>query len=133
MIVAGIGCRAGCAVEDVLAAVTGALVKARAPLSAVRALCAPEAKRAESALVQAAEQLQKPLYFLSMRELQGQSDRALTVSERVLTLFGVPSVAETAALAGAASLFAGSTPQLLGPRHAVGSATCALASSEKTV
>jgi cobalt-precorrin 5A hydrolase len=43
----------------------------------------------------------------------------------VLALTGVPSVAEAAALAAAGPL-----AHLIGPRLVIGSATCALASSE---
>ena len=48
--------------------------------------------------------------------------RAITRSARVQSLLGVPSVAETAALAAA-----GPTSRLCGPRLAVGRVTCAIA------
>ena len=55
-------------------------------------------------------------------DLEAAGARVVTRSERVLALMGVPSVAEAAALAAA-----GPASRLLGPRVAVGPATCALA------
>jgi len=59
--------------------------------------------------------------------LDAASGRTATRSERVHALIGVPSVAEAAALAAAGPL-----AQLIGPRLAVGPATCALAVSGGT-
>jgi cobalt-precorrin 5A hydrolase len=61
---------------------------------------------------------------LPQSELRTASDRAATRSQRVAALTGVPSVAETAALAAA-----GPTARLLATRRIVGGATCALAAS----
>jgi cobalt-precorrin 5A hydrolase len=102
----------------------------------VRSLCA-DFKSAEAALSEAAEQLGKPLLILPLSELQAQSSAALTHSARVLQRFGVPSIAETAALAGAhafstradsSHLHKGA--RLLCARQAFGAATCALATNE---
>ena len=61
---------------------------------------------------------------LQQSALQAASARAATKSERVLALTGVPSVAETAALAAA-----GADARLIATRLVVGGAACALAAS----
>jgi cobalt-precorrin 5A hydrolase len=134
MIAAGLGCRKGCAPSDLLAAVSGALAQAGQTLAAVQLLCAPDWKRDEPALAHAARELGKPLCFLSLAELQAQSAAAVTRSERVQQQFAVPSVAETAALAGACRAAGGPhAAQLLGPRRIAGGATCALAQAAEAL
>jgi cobalt-precorrin 5A hydrolase len=59
---------------------------------------------------------------LSQHDLEAAGARVVTRSARVQALTGVPSVAEAAALAAA-----GPASRLIGPRIAVGPATCALA------
>jgi cobalt-precorrin 5A hydrolase len=63
--------------------------------------------------------------LVSEADLEAASPRTETRSERVLALTGVASVAEAAALAAA-----GPAARLISPRLVIGSATCALASSE---
>jgi cobalt-precorrin 5A hydrolase len=126
MIAAGLGCRRGCAGEDLIRALESALASAGLTLHAVDALYAPEFKVEEIALAQIAHELGKPLVLLGMRQLQLQAAHALTRSERVLVRFGLPSIAETAALAGA-SVLGKSRARLLGPRQVAGGASCALA------
>ena len=127
MIAAGIGCRAGCSAEQVLELLLRTLTAQGRGLGEVQALCTADFKRSEPGLVQAAEQLHKPLWPLPLLELQRQSGSTLTHSARIVESFGVPCVAEAAALAGAASLGPGGHARLLGPRLASESATCALA------
>ena len=101
----------------------------------MRAFYTADFKRSEAGLLRAAESLNKPLLALSVARLQAQSGAALTCSAHTLERFGVPSVAETAALAGAFSVGDGapaSPPRLLGPRYVSGNATCALAISGRT-
>lgn len=131
MIAAGIGCRAGCSTEQVMLALTQALAAAGRTLDDVRALYTADFKATEAGLLGASELLAKPLVPLPLEQLKAHAGAALTASPRVSELFGVPSVAETAALAGA-STFArcGAQSRLLGPRHVSGDATCALASAE---
>jgi cobalt-precorrin 5A hydrolase len=129
MIAAGLGCRKGCASADLVRALETALASVGRALSDVSALYAPEFKAEESALVEIARQLGKPLVLLGMDALQLQAAHALTQSAQVAVRFGIPSIAETAALAGACAL-ADSTavrPTLLGPRQIAGGASCALA------
>lgn len=132
MIAAGVGCRVGCSVEQVILAVTQALDTAGRTLDDVRALYTADFKATEAGLLGAAELLDKPLVMLPLEQLKAHASAALTASARVAARFGVPSVAETAALAGA-STFApcGAQTRLLGPRHVSGDATCALASAER--
>lgn len=132
VIAAGLGCRAGCPVEHVLAVLEQALAGQGRRLEEVRALYTADFKRSEAGLLRAAASLNKPLIALSRARLQAQSGAALTRSAHTLERFGLPSVAETAALAGALRVgdeAAGSPPRLLGPRYVSGSATCALALS----
>jgi cobalt-precorrin 5A hydrolase len=126
MIAAGIGCRRACARGDIIAAIARALEAAGRALAEVHALYAPEFKSQEEALTHVANELGKPLVLLGRDALEAQAAFVLTRSARVVERVGLPSVAETAALAGA-----GAAARLLGPRAAVGGATCALAESER--
>jgi cobalt-precorrin 5A hydrolase len=131
MITAGLGCRRACAPEDVVAAITAALACAGRNISEVSALYAPAARMDASALRAAAAQLGKRLEFVALERLAQHSEGALTHSERVLSALGIPSAAETAALAGACAQRPGSSARLLGPRSSAGGATCALAMLEE--
>jgi cobalt-precorrin 5A hydrolase len=126
MIAAGIGCRRACARGDIIAAIARALEAGGRALAEVHALYAPEFKSLEEALTHVANELGKPLVLLGRDALEAQAAFVLTRSARVVERAGLPSVAETAALAGA-----GAAARLLGPRAAVGGATCALAESER--
>jgi cobalt-precorrin 5A hydrolase len=132
MIAAGLGCRRACAPEDILAAVATALASAGRSLEEVGALYAPAARMDSGALRAAAAQLGKRLEFVALERLAQYSAGALTRSERVLSALGIPSAAETAALAGACAGCPGSHARLLGPRSSAGGATCALATLEPT-
>lgn len=101
MITGGLGCRTGCAAEVILRAVEQALAAAGKSLGDLQALYTPEWKRAEGGLAEAAARLGKPLVFLPLEALQAQAPNVLTRSEHVEQHFGLPGVAETAALAGA--------------------------------
>jgi cobalt-precorrin 5A hydrolase len=134
VIAAGFGCRAGCPVEHVLAVLEQVLTSGGRQLEQVQALYTADFKHAEPALLRAAELLNKPLLALPLAKLRAQSGGALSCSAQTLERFGVPSVAETAALAGAlgqGSGARGALPRLLGPRQVSGSATCALALCER--
>lgn len=79
-------------------------------------------KQSEPGIAAAAARLALPLVYLPRAALEAAAPGAQTRSERVVALFGVPSVAETAALAGA-----GPGATLIVPRMASGGATCAIA------
>jgi cobalt-precorrin 5A hydrolase len=126
MIVAGVGCRRGASASDVEAAIRAALARAGASLAALGAIATTAAKQSEFGIAAAAKKLGVKLVFVAEADLQTVAHRTETRSERVLALTGVPSVAEAAALAAA-----GPAARLIGPRLVVGSATCAIARSER--
>lgn len=132
MIVAGIGCRAACAAEDVEAALDAALAAAGRTLVEVAALYAPVARADSDALRAAALMVGKRLALVEQARLLQFSAGALTQSAHAQRALGVPSVAETAALAGADAEWPGRPARLLGPRVSSGGATCALAIVEET-
>ena len=116
----GLGCRKGVSGEVIASLVREAL--ARIEQNGPAALFTVDAKRHEAGVAQAAQALAMPLHFLTQEALAAVSDLAQTRSPRVEALFGVPSVAETAALAGA-----GAGAVLILPRIARDTATCAIA------
>jgi cobalt-precorrin 5A hydrolase len=116
----GLGCRKGVSGVVIASLVREALAMIGRAGSA--ALFTVEGKRAEAGMAQAAQALAMPLHFLPQEALEAVADQAQTRSPRVEALFGVPSVAETAALAGA-----GPGAVLILPRIARDDATCAIA------
>jgi cobalt-precorrin 5A hydrolase len=124
MMVAGVGCRAGAAAGEIEAAIAEALVRAGLSAATLTALATSFTKSDEPGIAAAATARGLKLVVVPQRDLAAADARVVTRSERVLALTGVPSVAEAAALAAA-----GPMSRLLGPRVAVGPATCALAVS----
>jgi cobalt-precorrin 5A hydrolase len=122
MIVAGIGCRAGASASDIEAAIAAALARAGLAGDAPGMIATSFAKRGEPGIAAAASARGLALVAVPQAELAAAGARTVTRSDRVLALAGVPSVAEAAALAAG-----GPAAWLLGPRTAVGPATCALA------
>ena len=125
MIVAGVGCRAGASAGEVEAAIAAALDQAGLAANALGAIATSYAKRGEPGIATAASERGVKFVVVPQAEFDAAAARAVTHSERVLALTGVPSVAEAAALAAA-----GPTARLIAPRIAVGPATCALAVME---
>jgi cobalt-precorrin 5A hydrolase len=108
-----------------------ALQRGARDLAEVHALYAPDFKRDEPCLPLIARRIGKELIWLPLDELKKHANAALTSSERVIRRFGLPSVAETAALAGAHAFSRGLVAvRLVGPRTVRGGATCALAVAE---
>lgn len=131
MIAAGVGCRSGCASADVVAAVQRAVTASGLSLSDVQALYSAEFKGDSAALREAAGALAKPLVLLPRAALAAHAGSAASRSPQVIARFGLPSVAETAALAGAFELGERrASVHLLAPRLVAGAATCALARVE---
>ncbi len=124
MIVAGVGCKRGAPAPDIEAAVRAALARANISADALDVIATIAAKRGEAGIQTVAEKLGLSIIVVSEADLKTTIDRVETRSVRVLTLTGVPSVAETAALAAA-----GPAARLISPRLVVGAATCALAAS----
>jgi cobalt-precorrin 5A hydrolase len=125
MIVAGVGCRKGAPAPDVEAAIRAALKQAGIASSALDCIATISAKNGEAGIASAAAKFGVAVILVADEELQTVGGRTATRSERVLALTGVPSVAEAAALAAA-----GPSARLISPRLVVGTATCALASSD---
>jgi cobalt-precorrin 5A hydrolase len=131
VIAAGLGCRAGCSQHDILDALLRAVRGAALTLDDVHTLYTADFKVSEPGLCLAAEHAHKRLVSLSRARLQAQADGVLSSSARAFERWGVPSVSEAAALAGAAALARpGTRVRLLGPRTVSGAATCALARAE---
>jgi cobalt-precorrin 5A hydrolase len=116
----GVGCRKGCGADAIESLVLQAL--GRAPAQALLGLFTLIDKQGESGLTEAAARLGFPITYLDRRSLLDQADKVQTLSARAEELFGVPSVAEAAALAGA-----GPSSILIVRRIADGGATCAIA------
>jgi cobalt-precorrin 5A hydrolase len=117
----GIGCKRGCSTEAIVALVTRAMAAA-ACVGARAALFTHKVKKNEPALANAAKKLGLPLIFLDEESMRQAALRATTSSPRVMALFGLPSIAETAALAGA-----GPSSVLLVARMSDRGASCAIA------
>jgi cobalt-precorrin 5A hydrolase len=116
----GVGCRLGCTAEEIEALVRRALD--RAPGAHRLGLFTIRDKAGEPGLAEAANRLGLDLVFLARDTLREQAPSVQTPSARAESRFGVPSVAEAAALAGA-----GAGSVLLVPRITGESATCAIA------
>lgn len=117
----GLGLRRGATAQAIVALVSRALERAGEPAGEA-ALFTVAGKEAQAALHEAAAMLGLPLAFLPRAALASQSGAAITRSDRVVALFGVPSVAETAALAGA-----GAGSALIVPRMTADGVACAIA------
>ncbi|MDB5394724.1 MAG: putative CobE protein [Rhodospirillales bacterium] len=116
----GVGCRKGCPADTIESLVRQALdrVATTTPLG----LFTLVDKSDEIGLSEAAGRLGLDLIYLSREALGAREDGVQTRSPLAESLFGVPSVAEAAALAGA-----GPRSVLIVPRIAEGGATCAIA------
>jgi cobalt-precorrin 5A hydrolase len=125
MIVAGIGCRRGAAAPDIEAAIRAALARAGITPADLTAIATSIAKQTEPGIAAAATKFGVNIKLIPQAELKAVGARVATRSDRVLALFGVPSLAEAAALAAA-----GPAARLIATRLVVGAATCALAASE---
>jgi cobalt-precorrin 5A hydrolase len=125
MIALGIGCRRNAPTEDIEAVIAEALGAASLSVAAIGIIATEHDKTAEPGLIEAARRLGRPLVGIVASELAKMSDLVVTRSERVQRLKGVPSVAETAALAAI-----GRGGRLILPRIANATATCALASDD---
>jgi cobalt-precorrin 5A hydrolase len=120
MIAIGAGCRKGCPADEIVALIREALKTVPGELA--QGLFTMAEKRGEPGLEQAAAELELPLVFLDKAMLRLVAGEARSHSRRVEEMYGLPSIAETAALAGA-----GQGAILLVARRASASATCAIA------
>lgn len=117
----GIGCRAGVPGDVIAELVEKALARAGEETVPV-ALFTIVDKQSEAGIGEAAARLGLALVHLPRAALDAVADRVETRSERVVELFGVPAIAEGAALAGA-----GIGARLVVPRMAERGATVAVA------
>jgi cobalamin biosynthesis protein CbiG len=115
----GVGCRKGCAADAIEAVVRRALAGIAGNPSGLFTLAD---KQGEPGLAEAASRLGLELTFLSRDALRAVADRVKSPAPHAWSAFGVPSVAEASALAGA-----GPGSALLVSRIAEGGATCAIA------
>jgi cobalt-precorrin 5A hydrolase len=128
----GIGCRKGCAGENIASLVRQALALAAGSDKAIggtqaqqgSVIFTSEVKGGEPGVTEAAAALGMKLVFLPSAELEAVASRCATRSARVQRLIGLPSLAEAAALAGA-----GEGSRLVLERISGGGASCALAVS----
>lgn len=116
----GVGCRTG--VDG--AAIMALVARARAGLAAAApaTLFTIADKRGEPGLAAAAAMLGLDLVFLTPAVMAAVASRVSTPSKASMARFGLPSIAEAAALAGA-----GPGARLLVPRMVEGGVTCAIA------
>ena len=124
MMVAGIGCRKGVSLEDVLAAVETALEAHGLTMTALSALATAEFKKDEEVIAAAGRALSLPVIVVDNSALQAAASDTLSHSELSQDVAGTPSVSEASALA-----VAGAGAKLLGPRRVLGPVTCAIAIS----
>jgi cobalt-precorrin 5A hydrolase len=116
----GVGCRLGCAADAIETLVRQALDQA--PAGERLGIFTIDDKASEPGLLEAARRLGLALVPLSRDALREQAPFVQTRSERTERRFGVPAVAEAAALAG---LSRGAV--LIGPRKVSHGVTCAIA------
>jgi cobalamin biosynthesis protein CbiG len=121
----GIGCRLGCSAEAIEGVIR--LAMERVPGGVPTALFTVADKRGEVGMIAAALALNYKLVFLQREALRAQVAAVETRSPASEATFGVPSVAEAAALAGC-----GGGAVLLVPRIARAGATCAVAGLART-
>ena len=91
MIVAGVGCRAGASARDIEAAIAAALDHAGVAADALGLIATSSAKAAEPGIAAAASGRGVRLVVVQQADLEAAGARAVTCSERVLALTGVPS------------------------------------------
>jgi cobalt-precorrin 5A hydrolase len=119
MIVAGIGCRRAVSAAAIVALAQDAARQVAASLDLV---AAPEFRRQETGIAEAAATLGLPIRWIAHAALKCEQGRCLTRSVRAEAEVGLASVAEAAALAAA-----GPDSRLILPRIASGGVTLALA------
>jgi cobalt-precorrin 5A hydrolase len=116
----GVGCRAGCSADAIEALVRHALE--RLPPAEPCGLFTLIDKHGEPGLAEAAVRLGLRVTYLPRQALIDEAPRVQIRSARAQERFGVPSVAEAAALAGA-----GPNAALIVARIAANGVTCAVA------
>ena len=117
----------GGAIHELLGLVAAGTLSNKLAKDVLAIIATAAAKGGEPGIAATASALGVPLVLVPPTDLEAAGARTITRSERVVALMGVPSVAEASALAAC-----GTTARLLGPRIALGPATCALAATGGT-
>ena len=120
--------KSGAPYHDILKAIDAALATCGKTRSDIGALASLSEKASEQGLIDAADALTIPIVKLNVAQLNAVADKSQTHSEMSISQKGVPSVAETAALAALAALEIDA--RLLAPRQKSATATCALATND---
>lgn len=126
MIAAGIGFRESSTAQDIVLVFQAALSQYDLRWTDIAILATLDSKASRKQAIEAANRLGVVLVGLPLASLQICKAHAVTISTRVEIELGLPSLAETAALAAV-----GNGGRLLGPRIANPMATCALAKGEE--
>jgi cobalamin biosynthesis protein CbiG len=123
-IVAGLGCRLGCSLDELLELLIHSLARHELTVDNLAGLASIAHKRDEAGLHGLAEHLGLELVFFAPEQLS--TYQAMTVGNTLTqAATGSPAVAEPCALALAARM--GASPCLLGEKTRSANATCALA------
>lgn len=118
----GIGCRKECYVAEIIELVHVVLEKSDLIISDVAVISTAWVKEGAEQIIHAAEALDVPLVVIPQERCDEVANLAETVSQKVVELFSVPSIAEVAALAAV-----GKNPRLLCARVSSAAASCAIA------
>jgi cobalt-precorrin 5A hydrolase len=110
----------------VKAVILAAFEQAGIAVSELCLIATIDTKIREKGIEVAASVMRVPLVLVTLADLVATRMRVATRSARIQALIGVPSVAETAALAAG-----GPAARLIAPRIVAGPATCALAEAEE--
>ena len=124
-VVAGLGCRSGCAMQELFDLLVDSLAQHELRLGNLAGLASSAHKRNEAGLQQLAEHLQLELHLFTAAELSPYQPPAPS-NPRVQAATGAAAVAEPCALALARRM-GKSTAHLLGKKRKTARATCALA------
>ena len=99
VLVAGLGCRRECSLEELLSLLDDTLAEHGSSTAELTALASSDHKADEPGLQQLAAKLNLPIHFLPAEVLAGYHGRLTETSARALQATGAPSVAEASALA----------------------------------
>ncbi|MEZ5690392.1 MAG: cobalamin biosynthesis protein [Rickettsiales bacterium] len=125
IIAIGIGCRKNCSVAEIIELIHTALEKIDMVVTDITVMATAWVKEKEDCIINSADALDIPLVIISKEKCEEMAGMEQTVSQKVIELFSIPSVAETAALAAA-----GKGAKLICSRVNSASATCAIALGE---
>ncbi|MFZ3182632.1 MAG: cobalamin biosynthesis protein [Pseudomonas sp.] len=126
--IAGLGCRRGCSMQQLLELLLQALDQHHLNISDLSALASSSHKQGESGLQQLAMHLQLPLLFASAEQLSAYAERLTQHSPLSLRITGSAGVAQASALALAERLST-RRAELIGERLNSANATCAIAAA----